>query len=133
MMICILYVFAIYGRSLFAHKYDVLIPETRKAPYTNFDTLFHAMTTLMQLLVGEGWHEVMNDTVRAAGWYTWIYFATFVLIMSLFLVNILISSVLAAIDIVFMEVEEEHEVHVKATRARWGLPETVHLPPDELA
>lgn len=133
MMLCILYSFAIYGRWLFAHKYEVLIPDTRKAPNTSFDTLFDAMTTLMQLMVGEGWHEVMNDTVRAAGWFSCIYFASFVLIISLFLVNILISSVLAAIDIVFTEVKEEHEVHCKATRARWSLPETVHLPSDELA
>ena len=45
------------GTSLFNGAYDNMLPEDK--PPSNFNTMWDSFVTLLQLLVGEGWHEVM--------------------------------------------------------------------------
>ena len=61
----------------------------------SFDTLSGAMLCLVQILIGEGWHEVMFALMNAQHtWYWAVYFMIYVLVQTLLLTNLLVGVVL---------------------------------------
>ena len=60
-----------------------------------FDSVGSAMLTLVQMLVGEGWHSIMYGTMNGHhSWYWAAYFILFVLVQTLLLTNLLVGVVL---------------------------------------
>ena len=62
---------------------------------SSFDNVGSAMLTLMQVLIGEGWHDIMFATMNGRhSWYWAIPFLIFVLVQTLLLTNLLVGVIL---------------------------------------
>ena len=93
-MLVVLFLYGVLGVWFFHDEYEVLQED---APAGQFNSLSDSLLTLFQLLVGEGWHDVMYASIRAkrgfgVGWY----FVTFIIIVSLLFVNVFIGIILDA-------------------------------------
>ena len=63
---------------------------------TSFNTFSDSMSTLIQLFVGEGWHEVMYANILATGFEFSYYFIFYIIMISLFVSNLLTSVILSS-------------------------------------
>ncbi len=89
--------FAIVGVDLFegylADISNALDPEVVRV--TSFDSIGSAMLTLMQVLIGEGWHAIMFAVMNGRhSWYWAAFFMIFVIVQTLLLTNLLVGVVL---------------------------------------
>lgn len=71
----------------------VLREEDVAAPHGNFDTLPKAMMTLLQLMVGEGWHDVMYAGIEVGGWTAGLMFIIYAFLLTVLMANLLIGYV----------------------------------------
>ncbi|XP_065657245.1 probable voltage-dependent N-type calcium channel subunit alpha-1B isoform X4 [Hydra vulgaris] len=55
--------FALLGMSLFGAVWYNIVPK----PRTNFDDFFNSMLTVFQIMMGDGWNNVMYDAIKANG------------------------------------------------------------------
>ena len=89
----IMYFYAIVGCMIFGgtfkylHEYD--------APAANFNSLFDALLTLIQLFVGPAWNGVMGAGVDAVGSSAYVYFFSYVIISTLLLTNLLMGVIIS--------------------------------------
>ena len=97
-MVAILYLFiwARIGVSLFYQKTDVVLTDYDSD--VTFDSLHEGISTLVQIMIGEAWDEIMHVNVLATGDIYCIYFVIYVLIITLFIVNIVTGLILAGMD-----------------------------------
>ena len=92
-------IWARIGVTLFHNKSEIVTPEIYDvSTEANFDNLNQGVLALLQLMVGEGWHEVMYLNVLATGFSAVYYFIIYIIIVTLFISNIFIGMVLAGID-----------------------------------
>merc|ERR1712233_85893 len=64
----------------------------------NFDSLGGAILTLLQLMVGEGWHEIMYLNIIATRIEYSLYFIGYIIIVTLIISNIFIGLFLSEIE-----------------------------------
>jgi len=94
------------GTSLFNGAYDNMLPEDK--PPSNFNTMWDSFVTLLQLLVGEGWHEVMYKTVLAMNFFGYsVYFLIYVFCITLIVTNLFIGLILSSVELIQEEREKE--------------------------
>jgi hypothetical protein len=116
LLILVLLIYGIIGVNLFAGKFTELLQGD--APDASFDTLRDSLQSLFQILIGEGWDELMYAGIKVRKNFTvaW-YFISFVAIATLLFVNIFIGLVLQAFHTFYHEIEEakreEEEIHFK--------------------
>ena len=82
--------------------------------YTNFDDFGATLLTLFQCLTLENWDDVMFDTVDSEYKWSSIYYLTFVIIGSYFL----LSTFVAAFSHVFLRLRKEHQAMAELARRK---------------
>jgi two pore calcium channel protein, plant len=95
-LVVLLIVFFIYGvLGVFFLTGDFSRVLQLASPDATFDTLSDAMLTMFQLLIGEGWHEVMYAAIRTTNSFgiSW-FFISFILIVTVLITNLFIGIVL---------------------------------------
>ena len=97
------YVFALLGMSFFAGKikfnekdqYDI---EKGESPRTNFDSLGWSILTIFQVLLGEGWNDIMYDCMRSSGMMAALYFIGLVIFGNIIMLNLFLAILLGNFD-----------------------------------
>lgn len=95
LLIVVFFIYGVIGVWMLSDEMSAVLQTG--APEGNFDNLSNALLTLFQLLVGEGWHEVMYAAIRTTSGFaiSW-YFISFVIIVTLLFTNVFIGIVLDA-------------------------------------
>ena len=63
---------------------------------TSFNSFSDSMTTLIQLFMGDGWHEVMYANILATGFEYSYYFIIYIVIIGLLIINVFTSLILSS-------------------------------------
>lgn len=97
-----IYVWARIGCTAFGDdKKDIVIDEIYEAAdgmVANFNSLPSAVLALIQLMIGEGWHEIMyTNTIATNAWGS-MYFIVYILMVAIIIANIFVGLLLANID-----------------------------------
>jgi hypothetical protein len=95
----LIYVFALLGMSNFAGKfvfdmdgkYD---PINGEVPRQNFDSIFWAIVTVFQIFIGDGWNQVMYDSIIASGIRSANFYIMLVLIGNFIMFNLFLAILL---------------------------------------
>jgi voltage-gated sodium channel len=82
MIVVLLYSFAIIGY----HLFEEIDPE-------NWGSLGQAMWTLFQTMTLEGWTDKQQSTFKAAPHQTWVFYATFLILATYFVMNLFVAIV----------------------------------------
>eukprot|EP01083_Nonionella_stella_P239003 837014_1 len=97
----LIYMFARVGCTLFGRQTNTVIDDiypVASSIIASFDTTGDAMLTLLQLMIGEGWHEVMyNNVIRSNVLYS-IYFIVYILIVTIIISNVFVGLFLSDVD-----------------------------------
>ena len=98
-LILFIFIWARIGTALFngASKY-VISDVYDTSTDANFNNLPNGILSLLQITVGEGWHEIMYLNVISTRYVYILYFVVFVIIVTLLLNNIFVGLFLAGID-----------------------------------
>lgn len=97
-----IYSWARLGCTLFGDNItNIVIPEiydVADGMVANFNSLHYAVLALAQLMIGEGWHEVMYfNTIATTQFYS-LYFILYITAVSIIIANVLVGLFLADID-----------------------------------
>ena len=103
LLILFIYVFALLGMSFFAGKIkfnekDQFDIENGKSPRTNFDSLGWSILTIFQVLLGEGWNDIMYDCMRSSGMMAAAYFIGLVIFGNIIMLNLFLAILLGNFD-----------------------------------
>ena len=82
--------------------------------FTNFDDFGSTLLTLFQCLTLENWDDIMFDTVDSEYKWSSVYYLTFVIIGSYFL----LSTFVAAFSHVFLRLRKEHQAMAELARRK---------------
>eukprot|EP00808_Paulinella_micropora_P031573 g58345.t1 len=104
----VIFIFAVWGTWLFGNKFNRILQDN--APAGNFDNISSSLLTLFQMLVGEGWHELMYSGVQVSGQFTYsFYFITYVAVVTILFSNMFIGIVLDAFQKTLTEKKDQEE------------------------
>ena len=82
-MILYIFIWSRIGITLFKDKADLIINAIYDASVdATFDTLISSILSLIQLIIGEGWHEVMYTYVISTTSYMTIMYFIFYIIFN---------------------------------------------------
>ena len=95
----LIYFWARIGCTCFGDdKMDIVLGDVYDAAdgmIANFNSLEYAFLTLIQLMIGEGWHEVMyTNSISTNPWAT-VYFIVYITAVSIIIANIFVALLLA--------------------------------------
>eukprot|EP01083_Nonionella_stella_P235708 828482_1 len=94
-----MFFYARIGCTLFANKTDYVISAVYSTvSNANFNTLGSSILTLMQLMIGEGWHEIMYLHMIATRVEYCAYFVVYIVVVTLIISNIFIGLFLSEIE-----------------------------------
>jgi hypothetical protein len=97
LMLIFNFMYAQLGEQLFAGELKVVAAaiDTDAVRLNSFDTLASSMLTLVQILVGEGWDDIMYAVMNMKhSWYWALYFLVYVIVQTLLLTSLLVGVVL---------------------------------------
>eukprot|EP00736_Rhodelphis_marinus_P006225 Rmarinus@m.25433 len=107
----IVMMFAVLGTMLFAGLFEQLPDDVYPYPGANFDSMHEAFATLYQLMMGEGWDDVMYAAVDArAKTNVTIFFLVYSVVVSLLFSNLFIGIVCNAYNNLDVIHDEDHSV-----------------------
>jgi len=97
-----IYTWARIGCTAFGDdRRDIVIDEIYEPAdgmVANFNSLNYAILTLVQLMIGEGWHEIMyTNTIATTSWGS-LYFIFYIGMVAIIIANIFVGLLLANID-----------------------------------
>eukprot|EP01083_Nonionella_stella_P014074 39554_1 len=103
-----IYAWARLGCALFGDDATAIVIDDVYAPapgiVANFDTIGYSLLCLVQLMVGEGWHEVMYlNVIASTSFASAAYFMIYITVVTLIISNIFVGLFLAGIDDLQME------------------------------
>jgi len=104
LLLLFIYVFALLGMSFFAGKLkfdeetDVLDLENGVAPRINFDELGWTIITIFEVLLSEGWNDIMYNCMRATGYHTALYYIALVVAGNIIMLNLFLAILLGNFD-----------------------------------
>jgi len=99
-LLCLfIYVFSLLGMSFFAgtmrfDEHDKYNPDDGVAPRANFDEVHWAIITIFQVLLGEGWNEIMYSVIRSNSGFSASYFIVLVLTGNIIMLNLFLAILL---------------------------------------
>ncbi|ETO22307.1 cation transporter [Reticulomyxa filosa] len=106
LMLLVFYVYAIFGTALVGNQIEYLTLGPSSFVYFGFGTVAQTWLSLFQMLVSEGWNNIMDETIIATNNFAWaFYFMTFMFIVTLIFTNLFFGMVLAVVD----EIEKERK------------------------
>merc|ERR1712096_258762 len=89
LMTLVTFSFAVIGHSFFEDVLHAVADRTEITRADAFDSVGGAMLSLVQITVGEGWHEIMYVIMNGKHSFYWsIYFMLYVLIETLMMTNL---------------------------------------------
>jgi len=98
LLVLFIYVFALLGMSFFAGqlKFDSndMVDYDGESPRANFDKLHWSVITIFQVLLGEGWNEIMYSCMRSKHYLSAIYFIALVLTGNIIMLNLFLAILL---------------------------------------
>merc|ERR1719361_412905 len=101
-LILFIYLWARIGCTSFGdQKTDIVLDEIYEPAdgmVATFDNLPYAMLALIQLMIGEGWHEVMYTNTIATNDGAALYFIIYIMMVSIIIANVFVSLLLANVD-----------------------------------
>ena len=104
LLMLFIYVFSLLGMSFFAGKIrfnednDRLDLENGVSPRINFDTLGWTFVTIFEVLLGEGWNDIMYSCMRATGYHTALYYVALVMGGNIVMLNLFLAILLGNFD-----------------------------------
>lgn len=100
--------YARIGCTLFGYKTDYVLEDvyTTNANST-FNTLGSSILTLMQLMIGEGWHEIMYLNMIATRVEYALYFIVYIVFATLIISNVFIGLFLSEIEDLDQEYQQD--------------------------
>jgi len=106
-----MYAYARVGCTLFGDQRTTVVQDNvydaASTIKTNFDSLPYSMLALLQLMVGEGWHEIMYYNVIATHPLTAFYFVFFIFAVTIIISNVFVGLFLADIDELTVEQQND--------------------------
>lgn len=104
-VICLLlfmYIFTLMSMQFFAGELkfnaDDLPDPTGKSVRYNFDTFFNAFISIFIILTGEGWNEIMYDTMRSVGDQAALFFIAILVLGNMIMIQLLVAIVITNFD-----------------------------------
>jgi len=97
----LIYTFARIGCTLFDRQYFIVIDDIypiASSIIAGFDSTGNAMLTLLQLMIGEGWHEIMYLQMISEGLLLSVYFIVYILIVTIIISNVFVGLFLSDVD-----------------------------------
>ena len=94
LLLLVYYVYAVFGTRMFG----VAMPEY-------FGDLGRSFFTLFQMMTGESWSEAIARPTMQIYPYAWVYFISFIIIVSFIVLNIIIGVIVNSVD----EIKEQKE------------------------
>ena len=102
LLLLFIYVFSLLGMSFFAGelKFDEFNhPDPNgKTRRINFDHLGWAIITIFQVMLGEGWNDVMYDCMRVVGYKSCLYYIILVISGNIIMLNLFLAILLGNFD-----------------------------------
>ncbi|ETO30749.1 hypothetical protein RFI_06370 [Reticulomyxa filosa] len=99
LMLLVFYVYAVLGAALVGNQIEYLTLGPSSFVYFGFSTIAQTWLSLFQMLVSEGWNNIMNETIIATNNFGWaFYFMSFMFIVTLVFTNLFFGLVLAVVD-----------------------------------
>eukprot|EP01084_Bolivina_argentea_P055045 100937_1 len=115
-------IWARIGCTIFSDKSEYVLDSiyltSGTANAKNFNTLGSSILTLLQLMVGEGFHEVMYLNVIATGIGAALYFIIYIVVVILIIFNVLIGLFLSEIE---FDTKDYEQYEVEITNQRNSL------------
>ena len=94
-----LFIWSRIGVALFYGSTDVVLEDIYDSnANVSFNSLLESILTLVQIMIGESWDEIMYVNVLATQSVNVVYFLIYVLILTLFMVHIVIGLILAGMN-----------------------------------
>ena len=115
LLMLFIYVFALLGMTMFAaeFKFDnegYFDPENGELPRQHFDNLYWAVITVFQIMVGEGWNQVMYMAIQAnGGVLSVLYFVGLVLFGNFIMLNLFLAILLGNFEIASLIIRGKYE------------------------
>ncbi len=100
-LLLFIYTFARIGCTLFDRQFSIVINDIypiAESIIASFDNTATAMLTLLQLMIGEGWHEVMYLNVLSTNLFYAVYFIVYILIVTIIISNVFVGLFLSDVD-----------------------------------
>jgi len=97
LMVTFNFMWAILGVTMFEDVFPSIADalDTSVVRISSFQTVASSMLALMQVLIGEGWQDLMFAAMNGKhSWYWALYFIIYVLVQTLLLTNLLVGVVL---------------------------------------
>ena len=92
-------IWARIGVTLFSEKTDVVLPESFDTEViASFDSLGDGVKSLIQVMIGDSWGDILYVNILATETSYVFYFVIFVLVITLFIVNIIVALILKGVD-----------------------------------
>jgi len=119
----LIYSFARVGCTLFDTKYEIVIDDIYPvassiiAIIATFGSTADAMLTLLQLMIGEGWHEIMYLHMIGQSLLLSIYFIIYILIVSIIISNVFVGLFLSDVDELKQQ-QSEDELKKKFSKSK---------------
>lgn len=103
LLLLFIYVFALIGMSFFSGQMkfdedDKVDHENGESPRTNFDNLGWAVITILQVLLGEGWNEIMYSCMRSVNLFWAVYYIALVVFGNIIMLNLFLAILLGNFD-----------------------------------
>lgn len=104
LLLLFIFVFSLMGMSFFAGKIkfdeekDIVDLENGEPPRTNFDTLFWAVITIFEVLMGEAWNDIMYESIRTVGKVSAVYYILLVVGGNIIMLNLFLAILLGNFD-----------------------------------
>lgn len=103
LLLLFIYVFALIGMSFFSGQMrfdenDKVDHEFGEPPRTNFDGLGQSVITIFQVLLGEGWNEIMYQCMRSVKQFWAVYYIALVIFGNIIMLNLFLAILLGNFD-----------------------------------
>jgi len=102
LLMLFIYIFALLGMSFFAGRIkfdaDDRVNPLGESPRTNFDTLHWSVITIFEVLMGEGWNDIMYEAMRSINQYWALYYIALIVGGNIIMLNLFLAILLGNFD-----------------------------------
>lgn len=104
LLLLFVYIFALLGMSFFAGQIKIN-EDTDKvdhvngtSPRENFDNIWWSLITIFEVMMGEGWNDLMYQSMRSVHMLSAVYFISLILLGNIIMLNLFLAILLGNFD-----------------------------------